>query len=206
MNHSFVFKWSALFLVFVGSAGCATTTYAVGVDGYRARANVNLADANIAVLPNELASNPLLAAEVKDKIEFLLLRQGYRVTSLDEADVILVNLFGMGSPREQSGGVFVPLSNMVAYVPTTSVQHFRWMMLAAAPSDVISEPNLQAADVPWIWIAEVSSSGRSDDLRDVLDYMLVVAFEHFGETTGTRRVTRINDRDQRIAILRARRH
>jgi len=35
-----------------------------------------------------------------------------------------------------------------------------------------------------VWIGEVKSRGSSSDLRKVIDYLIVGAFEHFGTDTG----------------------
>ena len=188
----------------IAAAGCATPTkYTVEINGYTGRgANALRPATRIAVVPNTYSANPLLAAEVKAKIERLLQSRGFSPSSVDSADLVLLNVFGIGTPQEiATGAVALPLGNMIAYVPTSTISYFRWLMIGVAPAAQYGVAGLEFKDVDWSWVAEVTSSGSSGDLRTVIDYMLVAAFESFGYSTGRRVQVTLPRNDPRVRVL-----
>jgi hypothetical protein len=52
-----------------------------------------------------------------------------------------------------------------------------------------------------VWIGEVRSTGISSNLREVLDPLLIAAFEQFGKNTGKVRTTIIKQNDLRVEEL-----
>lgn len=190
-------------LAMVLSTGCATTRYSVDVNGYAGSgADALRPGSRVAVVPNRFEANPLLAAEIKAKLERLLITRGYRITSTDSADLVLLNVFGIGTPQEiATGAVAMPIGNMIAYVPTSSVLYFRWLMVAVAPASHYGVAGQSFDDVEWSWVAEVTSSGSSGDLRSVIDYMLIAAFQYFGNSTGRRIRINVPGNDNRLGEL-----
>lgn len=188
-------------------AACAATKYYGGVDTYRgAAAPAPLPHQDrIAVTLNTSEANPLFASEVKAKIESLLRAAGYRIASIDSADFVLLNAYGIGAPQTVStGGVVIPLRNMIVYTPTSSTAYFRWLLLAVAPVASLRAAAATGAAVEWSWVGAVTSSGSSGDLRLVIDPLLVAAFEHFPTSTGRQVEFTLSERDARIKLLRAR--
>ncbi len=53
-----------------------------------------------------------------------------------------------------------------------------------------------------LWIGEITSVGLDSDLRELMNYMLIVGFEHFGQDTGRRVSEVISKNDDRIWLLR----
>jgi hypothetical protein len=49
-----------------------------------------------------------------------------------------------------------------------------------------------------LWICEVGSAGASSDLREIINYLLIAAFEHFGQDTGRQIVETIRRNDERV--------
>jgi hypothetical protein len=49
-----------------------------------------------------------------------------------------------------------------------------------------------------IWIGEAMISTDSADLRRIVDYLLIVGFEYFGEDTNRQIVVKISSDDPRI--------
>jgi hypothetical protein len=185
------------------SFGCASTRYSIDVNGYTGSgADALRSGSRVAVIQNRFEANPLLAAEIKTKLERLLVARGYRITSPDSADLVLLNVFGIGTPREiATGAVAMPIGNMIAYVPTSSVLYFRWLMVAVAPANHYGVADQTFDDVDWSWVAEVTSSGSSGDLRSVIDYMLIAAFQYFGNSTGRRVRVNVSGNDDRLREL-----
>jgi hypothetical protein len=52
-----------------------------------------------------------------------------------------------------------------------------------------------------LWIGEITSAGPSPDLRELINYMLTAAFEHFGEDTGKRVNEFFSEDDERVKLL-----
>lgn len=53
-----------------------------------------------------------------------------------------------------------------------------------------------------LWIGEIASVGLDSDLRELMNYMLIVGFEYFGEDTGRRVSEVISKNDDRVWLLR----
>ena len=53
-----------------------------------------------------------------------------------------------------------------------------------------------------LWIGEIASAGMDSDLRELINYMLIVGFEHFGRDTGRRVSEVISKDDDRVWLLR----
>ncbi|MEX2530922.1 MAG: hypothetical protein WD960_09120 [Gemmatimonadota bacterium] len=186
----------------VASAGCAPATFDLGVDALTGRAGADLRTLTIGVVPNDARGSERLAPEVGEKIERLLESNGYTVVSPDSADVLILNGFGRGSSSEGLRGVLLPHGNMLGTFPASAGRDLPWLMLAIARATDIAGPEAQPQDVTWLWIAEVTSTGRSGEFHDIIDYMLIAAFEHFGRQTGRGAVVRLTVEDGRVAELR----
>lgn len=211
------------FALIVGltAIGCASAQYKVRINSFTAASVEQLSPpATIAVVPSASSGNALFADEVRRKAESLLRDEGYRVAAPEDADILVFAVFGMGQPRTESqtiplyspDGTTVDQKGNVTVIGreagswsmlTRSVtQHDRWMMIAAADAAPFHTENLAAEDIRWLWISEVISSGRSSDLRKVIDYMLVPAMEWFGKSTGEIVSVQLDENDGRVVRLR----
>lgn len=55
----------------------------------------------------------------------------------------------------------------------------------------------------WSWMSQATSDGESGDLHQVIDYMLVAAFESFPHASGRRVKSELSQNDRRVRELRA---
>ena len=145
----------------------------------------------------------MLATEVERKLSFLLSERGYRVVSDQaSADYALLAVFGIGEPTtEYLGTVMMPVGGMLMSVPRSRTTHLRWMVIGAVDAETAAA--YQAGDqIDWSWFAEVYSAGSSNDLRSVVDFVLVEAIELFPRCTGRAVAATVNESDRRVRELR----
>ena len=192
-------------ILFIGLwlSGCSSV-YTIRVNGYTepsAPAPVK-PGGFFCVMENKEAKNPLLEAEVKDKITKLLETRGFPVTSFEKADYYLFFAYGMGEPRSVGvaapdyfgsigwgvghggygwGGpgfaIGVPYG---AYGANTATLYDRWLLI-----NVVEGPAYRTQKISRpVWVGEARSVGSSSDLRTVLNYLLVADFKQFGQNTG----------------------
>lgn len=184
-------------------AGCSRTRYAVGVDSYVALPPASLPSSALIGMGSISGGNQLLNQEIQGKIGILLSEHGYTPVAGEDAEYIIVAVYGIGEPQTVSGGgVVVPLGNLLAYVPRSSTSYFRWLSMGVVDAQVARTYVESDGEVPWLWIGQVSSSGSSGDLRSVIDYLLVPLFETFGSSTGERVESTISGGDDRVERLR----
>lgn len=199
--------------------GCAR--YEVGVNAFSATgAPLQIPQASsICIVKDANAPNPILQKEIAQKIQKLLNTEGYSIET-DKADYYLCFEYGIGSgrtvtgamPIHQPGGTAtantyssyggsshstIQMPGYTTWVPYSRTVYTRWLVLklmdgASYRSGLTTNP---------LWIAEVTSTGRSSDLREIINYMLVPAFDHFGENTGKRVDTVILGPDKRVKAL-----
>jgi hypothetical protein len=187
--------------------GCGATRYTVQVNGYLdPSAPAALAPgAAMAVVENKEARNPLLEKEIAAKINRLLGAHGYRVVPYEQADYYLFFLYGVGpeaaaaagppvsvglgigvgggSWRGGGGGGFIGLGAPYPYYPyayPAEPVYGRWLTLKV----VEAKPYRQSGQARAVWVGESRSAGTSSDLREVINALLLAAFQQFGKNTG----------------------
>jgi len=192
--------------------GCGAS-YSVEINGYAASGqSLQIPQAaSICVVTDGNTPNPILEKEVGVKIEKLLAENGYNV-SQDKADYFLRFSYGIDAGRTVTEAIPIhhpmfydeyPFSGFyghgyTTYMPYSEVIHTRWLVLrlyegqAHGPAPTNAKP---------LWIGEVTSAGTSSDLRELLNYMLVAAFEHFGQDTRRQISTAISPGDERVLRL-----
>ena len=205
--------------------GCGAS-YRVEINGYSgAGQSLEIPDtALIAVVADSNAPNPILEKEVAAKIEKLLTENGFRVEGVppsnrgqdarDTADFYLLFDYGIDAGRTVTDAIPVyhpmiydeyPFSGFyghgyTTYMPYSEVLHTRWLILKLVEGRAyIASKNAEPA-----WIGEITSVGNSSDLRELLNYMLVAAFEHFGQDTRRQVSTAIPADDERVHLLSGR--
>jgi len=194
--------------------GCEAS-YRVEINGYSAAGqSPQIPDAaSITVVADSNASNPILAKEIATKIEKLLTENGYRVGQ-QEADFYLLFDYGIDAGRTVTDAIPIhhpmfydeyPFSGFyghgyTTYMPYSEVLHTRWLILKLVEGRAYrASKNTEPA-----WIGEITSVGTSSDLRELLNYMLVAAFEHFGQDTRRQISTAIPADDERVRLLAGR--
>ena len=205
--------------------GCGAS-YQVEINGYSAPGqSLQIPDAaSITVVADSNVPNPILQKEVAAKIEKLLSENGFRVEGVppsnrgqdarDTPDFCLLFDYGIDAGRTVTDAVPIyhpmfydeyPFSGFywhgyTTYMPYSEVLHTRWLILKLIEGRAYSaSKNAEPA-----WIGEVTSVGTSSDLRELLNYMLVAAFEHFGQDTRRQISTAISADDERVRLLAGR--
>ena len=193
------------------SLGCAAS-YNVGVNGYSASGqNLQISQvSSIYIIEDSNAPNPILEKEVAAKIRNLLTDRGYN-TGIDKADFYL--LFDYGIDPGQAVTDAIPVYHAgrydehrfsslhrhgyTTYIPYSSMVYTRWLLLRLVDGQAYAVS--QKAEP--LWICEVASAGMSSDLRQVINYMLIAAFEHLGQDTGRQLTEVIFKTDERVRSL-----
>ena len=216
-------KFTRLFLLgllSVAIVGCASgRTYRVQVNGYtEAVGSAPFAPgASFFVVENPEAPNLLLEKEVKAKLDKLLEKHGYSLVPYEQARYCLLFTYGLGPPQTVSTvvpsvsiglgygsgycdpfagyGFFWP--GWAPYYTETQAIYDRWLRLTAVEG---KEYRATGKSRP-LWVGEARSSGTSSDLREVLNPLLLAAFEQFGKNTGKALPTVINQKDPRFSEL-----
>ncbi len=211
-----------ILLVILGAlflSGCATY-YSVRVNDYLyptlASAPIP-AGATFFVLENKNEKNPILETEIKSKIETLLQNRGYKIGPYERADFYLSFTYSISSgkiiseirpeyvPGEtgviqtyKPNGVtrtsIVTFPGYTTYVPYRVTVFTSTLTLNVLEAAVLRSNN----ESKIVWIGENSSTSQNPDLRDTINYLLVAAFEHFGENTGKSITINISRKDQRV--------
>jgi hypothetical protein len=193
------------------SLGCAAS-YNVGVNGYSSSGQTLQIqkESSIQVVPDSNAPNPILEKEIAAKIQKLLNKKGY-TTETDKADYYLLFDYGISSGRYVTrtypvyhSGLYCdyPFSygyshGYTTYMAYSSIVHDRWLVLKLFDSKTY-RTNKKAGP---LWIGEAASSGPGSDLRNLINYMLVAALEHFGRDTGKRVNELFSEDDERVKSL-----
>jgi hypothetical protein len=209
-------------LIISGLTGCAAS-YQVLVNGYvDAKAPAPLAPGGtFFVIGNKDATNPLLEKEVKEKSGRLLEKMGYRLTSSEKAEYYLLCAYGIGGGRPTvtmpettfgfgiGGGVgpgYYGRRNYVfggpffgVYYPAAVSERVydRWLMLSAIDAKHYREKG----EFRTLWVGEARSTGTSSDLREMINYLLVAAFDQFGKDTKKAVGVELGRQDPRIKDL-----
>jgi hypothetical protein len=197
--------WLAVFFVAgIIAFGCGPARYDVRVNGYTDPA----APAGIApggafcIMENKDAKNPLLDKEVQEKIGRLLTRLNYRLVPYDKAEYLLFFNYGLGGERPTVilpdyypyagfgfGGGYWGRGSSIFVAPWFSFPpageavalYDRWLLLKVVDAKTYREKGQQQQT---LWVGEARSTGTSTDLRTSLNYLLLAAFQKFGQNTG----------------------
>ena len=205
--------------LFFGVLGCGPS-YRVGLNGYSA-SGVDLQlphTSSISVVADTNAPNPLLEKEIASKIQKLLNEKGYAQAPIDRANFYLFFEYGIDSGRTKTGAMpmyhpggtatvntfhsyggssysTIQTPGYTTYVPYSRTVYTRWLNL------LLYDKRVMEYKVEPVWIGTITSSGRSSDLREMINYMLVCAFDHFGENTKKRIIRQVSADDKRAKAL-----
>jgi hypothetical protein len=216
--HRFVIGcWLSLSLL--GLPGCAPVIYQVQVNGYTDPASpaVLTPGATFFIVENQEAPNPLLEKEIKGKITRLLAKQGYQITTFDQAAYLLFFSYGLGPARNVS--VTLPDFSFYEWGPSGPGSRRAYPYFFAVPYWA-SYPYAETIYDRWLlinvvdgrhyrdqkayltlWVGEARSTGTSADLRVAVNYLLTAVFEQFGKNTGKAMPVDLNQEDLRVKEL-----
>jgi hypothetical protein len=213
-----LFIFVALIAIF---ASCATL---VDVTGYLdpAHRTFLVPGKSVSVVQNPNADNPLLEKEVASKIARLLEQQGYNLSTSEDADFRLTFNYGMGRGPLHTGTIrhhkpgrtetirsydphsgtwssqTVNIPGSTSYEPYSVQYHTRSLSIRVFDARKFRESGQKEV----LWAADTMSEGESSDLRDVLNYLLVATFEHFGKDTGQAVRVKLTPADSRVRHLK----
>ena len=209
----------ALIVAGVLTSGCGTYRYSIKVNGYTdPAAPAPLAPGGaIFVIENKDAKNPLLEKEVKEKLNKLLEKRGYRLVPYDQADYFLFFSYGLGGDHSatvvmpdyypyagfgfgsayghRSGSYFfvAPFFSFSNY-PESVALYDRWLLLNVVDAKYYREQG----QFRTVWVGEARSTGTSSDLRTVLNYLLLAASQEFGRNTGKAVAVEIGEQEPQV--------
>jgi hypothetical protein len=214
--------WAVILMIMILVAGGCTPVYRVQVNGFADAdaAGRILPHARISVVERPDAENPLFEKEVARKIGKILRGKGFSLSDLGGADFLCTFNYGVGVGLTRVGSVPLPsppVTSIVTipdrdgvpqtttvmtpgpmtYVPQVSTEYDRWLRIAI--SEAASYRTSKTARV--VWYGDIVSSGTSRDLRTVMNYMLIAAFEEFGKDTGKGIIKEIKEDDPMVRIF-----
>jgi hypothetical protein len=194
------------------AAGC-TSTYMVHVNGFSEVNEPIKENASIYVAVDPNSRNPIFDNEIKTRIETLLKQQGYvPAANVEHSNYRLAFETGLDS-HSVSG--YTPLYRpyfgfrgrywgyyhfgYYGYVPYIDTYYDQWLIIRVfAP-----KPGDSTGTGQVIWIGEAMVATDDADLRQVVNYLLVAVFEHFGQDTGRQIVVKIAPDDPRVLEISA---
>jgi hypothetical protein len=201
--------------------GC-TPAYRVQVNGFSDPdyAGRMAPRAKFHVRENPQAENPLFEKEIRLKIEKMLQSKGFIIGNADTADFLCTFQYSVGIGLVRMGSIPVqspPLASAVTvanpagttqttmimapgpttYVPYARTDYDRWLNIIIKDARSFRETR----EEKMVWYGDISSAGPSRDLRKVIDYMLIAAFDAFGKDTKQGILSDIKEDDARIKIF-----
>ena len=190
------------------AAGC-TNGYRVYVNGYSEQAEPIGQNAKIYVSSHDPNSkNPIFDNQVKAKIEALLESHNYvPVSDINESEYVLSFHIGMDSHGYyEYEPFFHPYFGFhsgywsgydfgyTTYYPYYDTYYDKWFSMKVSARN----GTMDSKDWKAVWVGEASVSTGSDDMRRVIDYLLVGCFHYFGVDTSRQKSIVITEYDPDI--------
>ena len=214
-----------MFLLIMPLSGCATV-YHVRVNGYLDATSTKIfiaSGASFFVNIDKDVKNPIFENEIKSKIENLLTQKGYSIGSYEKAEFFLEFVYSMSAgrlaaevtPVYHSGGIdrvrtyasdgnqsvsYIEYPGYTAYIPHKFTVYTASLTLEVL--DAVLERN--SAQKKKLWIGEASNTSENPDIRGAINYLLVAAFDHFGENTHISVTADVSGDNPRLKELLAR--
>ena len=210
----------ALFILLCLSTGC--TRIQVGVNGFTPTGTTLQLPpySSIVVFEDPNTQNPIFEKEIAGKIQKLLNSKGYATSTFEKANFYLLFQYAIDSGRTTTGALpmyhtggtatvntinssggysysTVQMPGYTSYMPYSRTTYTRWLVLRLIDGKKFQETQ----KIEPVWIGEITSFGSSSDLRSIVNYLLVAAFEHFGENTKRRVMKILFEGDKRVKLL-----
>lgn len=209
-----------LIMGLLGLTGCVTPIYQVQVNGYTDPSTpaTLTPGATFFIMENQEAKNPLLEKEINLKIAKLLNKQGYQISTFEQATYYLLFSYGLGPAQNVSvtvsdyypyglgysvgfgGGRPYPyffVAPFWASYPYAETIYDRWLLVNVVDGKTYRDKKKFLT----LWVGEARSTGTSADLRAAINYLLVGVFEQFGKNTGKAVPVDLNKEDSRVKGL-----
>ena len=172
------------------------------------------------VQENLQAENPLFEKEIRKKIEKMLQSRGFLISNTEKADFFCAFHYSVGVGLVRIGSIPVPsppltsavtVSNQAGttqttmimapgpttYLPYARTDYDRWLNIVIKDARSFRETKAEKV----VWYGDIVSAGPSRDLRKVIDYMLIAAFEAFGKDTKQGVFIDLKEDDARTRIF-----
>lgn len=137
-------------------------------------------NSKIFVYENDEAENPELEKKIQSKIATLLNSKGYPVTPVEEADFILFYSYTINPGSGEKKPVYDGR-----------------MVLELFDGNAFRQMNT----VKSRWVGECSGKGIQAEPDQLVNFLLISAFEHFGENTGKVLVVELKPDDERLKVF-----
>ena len=183
----------ALIFIFAFFCGCGTKShFCVSVDtivNKKALEKGSFNQGSSFCVKTDIKDTPLLSDEIQEKIERALVKKGFEVTNAcDKAQYFLIFRYAMTSSSQtlhitQPSSSFIDSSGCsaaVSHTPEVSgdvnvVAYHRGIAIFVYDSKAIADKK-----DGLVWQGTSVSTGFSNDLRYVSDYLLMPLFKYFG--------------------------
>ena len=181
------------------ASGCAYTVWVRGVRESGTKLDLERG------LPIAVARYPEAASGadhgVAAKIERMLDQRGYRV--VPESDAAMVLLFDYEIEDMVARKYFMPTSGPSGGITTTASEgpFIHTLTLSLVDAEAYHDESTNTADILWTGGAVLNAAPV--DSPKIVDVLLVAAFDHFGEDTGTTLKTGMSSNDRRVRQLRS---
>lgn len=131
----------------------------------------------IFVLENKRPGNPSLENLVRTKVLHFL-KKRFPISSFKDADYYLHYSYGISQPQTHSRKAENSGSDS-GFFPEFRHVYDREFQLRL----ICGEPFRESGKIKTKWCGDVSSRGNSPDLNSIFQYLLIGAFEYFGNPT-----------------------
>jgi hypothetical protein len=205
--------------------GCANVE--VGVNAYLAMQRVfpdPSAESCIAIVATTEPPEPLLDVEIASKIEHLLVERGYTTTAEQEARYVLFCFAAIDAGQTHKGvtpvhepgktidthyysrggryavkRTYIP--GQTRYIPYEYTLYTRSLALELCDRRQLEDAEEREKHRAVVWRCTAVSSGPESDLRWIVNHLLLVAFDYFGQDTGKQQRRTVAYEDRRVEEL-----
>lgn len=219
-------KYLIIVFTIIFSSCMHTTVYKVEFNSFIDESYSIPTGSKLYIMENPESKNPIFDREITGKIIKILINEGYYIAPPNEADYCIIYNYGITSGKEvitqqrTEPGHYEQKSRVNAYNTTTGVEYksyydqyvpgktsyvnrtitvfHRYLNVKVFKSIDLSKKNKKMRPV---WVSETKSTGSSNDLRMVMDYLLVPTFKNFGINTGRTRIFKIYPNNKEMKVV-----
>ncbi|MBI4824919.1 MAG: hypothetical protein HY807_00650 [Nitrospirae bacterium] len=164
--------------------------------------SLSLKGKRVLVYTKKETGNLILEVETAEKIKKALSAHGYiSVDNLKDADYILLFEYSIDNGKAissiESGYILNPVTKHFekSRSTNTDIEYTKQLTLRLFSAEKLSDTSQP------VWTGKAYNHDAGSNLRRTIDYLVVAAFEHFGEETGEEKMQTINSEDERIKSL-----
>lgn len=210
-------------------ANCASTkpantkpTYVVSIDAINSDEAIGKKRYILLSGAKDVKESDLQFKEYANYVKSSLVSNGFiHVDNIEEADIGIFLVYGIGDPQERQYIYTVPtwgrtgtssstvIGNTVFHTPSygitgytaqtdTYTTYFRYLGLEAIDFKVYK----QSEKIVQLWKTTVTSLGSSGDLRVVFPIMVAASGSYFGDNTGKKVDMAITEDDERVTKIK----